>query len=1152
MMKLNGISIDSFGVCKSLNLDNLSHDMSLLFGKNGSGKTTVARFIRNTLFGYQLNEKEHGRGYLDASDQSVSSFRLYRNENSAHLLKNEFDPVALPEAIGGMRPEIFDSVFQIDGRQLAKQIDEIVRVLMVHLNVPQGRNGVENSTWVAERANSAKLINSKIARLESHITQLELEKASLENRLREESRSNDLRRNDIEVEIQKLAQRLSQLDLAPLRNEIEVLDREIANLRIQIETSSDRIEYVSRPFRQSDGLAILYHRLDEIDDQLRRWRNVHKDIQQQRVVLKDDMISWNGLTLESTGHPYFRSRELLNQIESKLDSAEESMVRYHNHKSNAIESKQVFEAMTHLCGQIRSDLYQLCDELGAQYKNIRHKNAASELKRMRRCYHEIGENIETLLEARQNIIQEIRHIDPAGAAAIARAEHGFCECAHHEGYLQARRRFVGEITSIESTREIVRSDVSEESDRLRHLELERSLKVKQLVQFENEKTELDSQYHLLQIELERNVSVRDLETLTARLTQVGNELNKSLDERAALESELERIEKYSMPVPNRYLTRAAVLISELTRQEIADVWVTDQTVEVSNHAGKVIAYSSLSSGIQQQVALGLCLAAVEEFNRLQVVLPMILDDVFVNLDQDLIHATFSCLQDISSRGIQIIALTSDQTAYDLARGTMVTVLDLPDTSVSPANPLWAPNIPDYPIRREPGFSTLSGSYTLRKPDVNFDFTIDNNIDDSALKYPVTGATTHVGVSKSEASMPETKHIYRTVVAAEVPVEVEIEGPKYLDALKIMDSSESHRLGLIGVQTIDQLLECDPSDMPRDKAELIEFWQAIIWMMKCVPSLSAEEAKILIAIGITEPEQLENTSSQQLLERMNRYLVQTEGNGSTDISRYQVNRERIHRWYDSLNQTRSEWRLASGYSRRNRWRKSFNKSSHRNDLRRDFDQMEISKRLRPEDEPVSRRRRTREDVTNPATLRMLNRNESVRKRRQTSSGLDTVSTNNSNHSSANQKSVAAELKFYLDVSDHLEAAPAIGVKTAERFAKINVETVKEFLTQTAESMAEKINYKRITADLIRQWQHQARLVCRVPNLRGHDAQLLVACGIIEAEDLASQSANRLWDVVRPFAESKDGLKIIRGGKQPDLEEINDWIQWAQHTRSLQAA
>ncbi len=149
-------------------------------------------------------------------------------------------------------------------------------------------------------------------------------------------------------------------------------------------------------------------------------------------------------------------------------------------------------------------------------------------------------------------------------------------------------------------------------------------------------------------------------------------------------------------------------------------------------------------------------------------------------------------------------------------------------------------------------------------------------------------------------------------------------------------------------------------------------------------------------------------------------------------------------------------------------------------------------------------------------------------------------------------IGSKHRFYLDLEDHIEAAPSIGPKTAERFEKINVHTVADFLKQTAESMAVKLKYKRITADVVRQWQQQARLVCRIPNLRGHDAQLLVACGFIEAEKVATAQPRQLFEIIGPFSDTKEGMKIIRSGKKPDLQEITDWISWAGHTRSLQAA
>ena len=178
-----------------------------------------------------------------------------------------------------------------------------------------------------------------------------------------------------------------------------------------------------------------------------------------------------------------------------------------------------------------------------------------------------------------------------------------------------------------------------------------------------------------------------------------------------------------------------------------------------------------------------------------------------------------------------------------------------------------------------------------------------------------------------------------------------------------------------------------------------------------------------------------------------------------------------------------------------------------------------------------------------------RSERERGNRAQRDNLDSVAKSRSN---SKAKPKATKLRFYLDLADHIEAAPSIGPKTGSRFEAIGVVTIEDFLKMTAESLAEKLDYKRLNAKLLRRWQNQSRLVCRIPNLRGHDAQLLVACGIVEAEELASMRPEALFATIAPFSETKEGLKIIRNGKKPDLAEITDWISFAQHNRSLQAA
>lgn len=93
---------------------------------------------------------------------------------------------------------------------------------------------------------------------------------------------------------------------------------------------------------------------------------------------------------------------------------------------------------------------------------------------------------------------------------------------------------------------------------------------------------------------------------------------------------------------------------------------------------------------------------------------------------------------------------------------------------------------------------------------------------------------------------------------------------------------------------------------------------------------------------------------------------------------------------------------------------------------------------------------------------------------------------------------------------------------------------------------------IKPDTIRDWQDQAKLVCQIPNLRGHDAQILVACGYRDPAVVAEAAIEALLTEASEFAESSAGQRVIRSGKAPDREEVTDWIRWAGHARLLRAA
>jgi len=145
-----------------------------------------------------------------------------------------------------------------------------------------------------------------------------------------------------------------------------------------------------------------------------------------------------------------------------------------------------------------------------------------------------------------------------------------------------------------------------------------------------------------------------------------------------------------------------------------------------------------------------------------------------------------------------------------------------------------------------------------------------------------------------------------------------------------------------------------------------------------------------------------------------------------------------------------------------------------------------------------------------------------------------------------------MRFFLSRTSDVVQAPSIGPKTAEILHGAGVRTIEELLNVAPERIAEKLNQKRLTADIIRRWQVQAQLVCRIPELRGHDAQILAACGISTPESLASRTPAELLAAMKPFLETAEGRRVLRNQNGPDLQEVTEWIQWAANARPLRAA
>lgn len=145
-----------------------------------------------------------------------------------------------------------------------------------------------------------------------------------------------------------------------------------------------------------------------------------------------------------------------------------------------------------------------------------------------------------------------------------------------------------------------------------------------------------------------------------------------------------------------------------------------------------------------------------------------------------------------------------------------------------------------------------------------------------------------------------------------------------------------------------------------------------------------------------------------------------------------------------------------------------------------------------------------------------------------------------------------VRFYLELDSPIVDAPSIGPRTARRLKQIDIHTVEELLDANADDATDQLDQRWITIEVFRKWQQQSTMMCRIPGLRGHDAQLLVEVGIQRPEQLQRADADELFSIIQDLSATPKGKRILRGSTAPDLAEIQYWLELSSKSRALRAA
>jgi len=1128
-MKLTKVGLENSGAFHALVVDDLSPGLNVLLGETGSGKSTLRQAIATTLFGDASGaflpapgrdgraigeltcwiEAEHYR-LRRAAGQVTDTLSATRSGLAERSLARQLGPITAAD-YGTYYNLSFVTTPEIEQR--------MVRSLVERFGLGRGAgpwtSEAEYQRWreqATERRDRLSLDESQSERLRGRRDRLtaELSEAELNHR----TRLADLERRLEQARVELASSESEQAGLLARRRELE-LEWESLSARRQrplpapvTPPPSDLPQYLRRLYgrldrlqgeirrslavkrdvrRRLQTLSTLRHRLRTPDDNLehRQAHGLRRHLRRLEQLLRATAgplgetagpwgaTAWADLpstdprvpAVGPTVGPTVSGPDSLAWETRPWDTAAWELAEW---RVEAWESGLEALSPPERWQRIHREVLALRSELSRLATSSQRAWWLAETRDQRRCLAELQRRLAWLRRRRAARWEELQRWDPQGYELLQHGDQGFLAHARQQGYWAAREHFLGPFPSqawslpaSTPPTDDSRTEDATLDQRLAHCHTELSRVRARLVELEPQVAAARGRYEDLVGQCRLLRDGLNLDALRRELKDVQLEL-EVLDPRLRqLREDIRRDQPLWNLKYDGLSDRAAHWCRQLTAGRLTSVGVDpkQQRLFAVDAAATTRPFANLSRDAQDLVCLSFALAVAERGAAGGHPLPMVLDDLFANLNVQQSQTVIDTLWDFVSGGHQLLLLANERQISQRWLSRPLTASEQSRLAV---------------------FQFPDGAATLQR--TQWPLVLRPLLLTKAVATPVEPA-------------PSPRW---PLITEQTPLaHLDLIEPEWLLVLS------KHRIVMIG-----DLLDLDPEDLPSSlrmhgvTVGQVDRWQSQSWLLCCIPGLRPYDVRLLVGAGITEPEQLDEMSASDVLRRLEIYLATEEGQRTMQRGT-EEERARLHGWMNGLRDNRHSWgarRTQRSYgNRRERWGRS-----------------------RPDRGPRPAESATRVRLHEAAAV------------------------------AKEAGDPAGRLTFHLNLDDSLERAPSIGPKMAERFAAVNITNVRQFLQLGAEELVKRLKLRRLDLKTLQDWQRQARLVCRIPNLRGHDAQLLVACDIDDPETLLRHSPQELLAKVTPVAQSKEGQRILRSSPAPDLAEIQDWLDWAKHHRLLQVA
>ncbi len=1169
-MQLVNMDVDRYGTQERSQLGPFLPGLNAICGPKGSGKTTLLAWLRQltaeSLGGRFANRDIHWSvpttGTLQLRSRGIGC-RLSNDRNGRIACdapaseQRYWDPSdaqardrAAQLAASALSPLQVDAFTALASASGVEDTEAALEVLALRLNLDEVAKPetLSRRQQLQDRQRAVSIELEQLADLRA--THAEL--VSQQRRLQTELERAEQVLADSEQKRRAAAEEQRVLDQQPAAEQerqqavatIELLTRQITELERQLQQTGGNpaAPEIGSSYRQQ---------LHQLDVQLDRWRQTLRDLKSQRERLEhnavdaklDKQLGEQLLSLRAA-NPRSALRSLEAQIlstrerldglvdryaaievsdetlkpgcEVRRDADGRTRIVYSTGADETLEtsdSKQLPDVLR----SMQRDLHEVCQQLARQEADAAAELLGHQSQQLARCEAELLRSVESLIAERAALLQKIAAEHHVSLEHLNLAFGRWCQCHEHPRL----EDWLLDSSAASTSHRAPPANWQRTREELQRLTAEK----KQLQQRVD-----DCQQKIRDAEAIRSRGLtvvaehgRPVSAIQRELSAVARQLD-DLERRERLRTELSKLQQELAQIPeasgraSRF--RHAVdrhiigLMGPLVRKQLTERGPTSNTYHWQRRYdtldGVVVEQPSLRGECDVPpsiVRLAMRLAIVEAMASRGEPIALVIDESLDGLAVSHQPAAVAHLARVAAEGQQIIVLTSDEQVAGLIRG-------------------------------QQGFVTyLAAARTAgTHVDINRQLAAYANDEEADKWYQPRQP------QRSPRSTPRGEFF--------------LNDRSLIEDFPSVDPTTAARCRALGIDRVGDLLDVDPHWLADNlrldgiRGSRVSRWQAEARLLCSVPKLRPFDARVLVGAGFRTPQQISEMHPSQLLDRVEQFLTTDRGRKILRSGNsYELSR--ITSWIASAKSGSNRYQRTSlvdeadGNARSPRAERS---DTERGSRRRGKDGSRRERRSRSSDQSRSSQRayatvRPREDSHHTRE----HEGYAPRERTATQRQAATVRLAETHDDTSETR-----LKFYLELASPVVDAPSIGPRMAGRLEKLGIVTVDQLLAANADTLADKLNLRRVDSATVLAWQEQARLVCRIPNLRGHDAQLLVSCDLTSPEDLASMDAESVLEQVMAVARSTEGQRILRGSKEPDLAEVQDWLAWAASCRTLNAA